>query len=68
MYLHGLNSVDCVVRNDDRVSLFIRERVVAVANIELAQPIKNVILKFRYKILITIREYITLKNAILLLP
>lgn len=69
MYLHRLNSVDCVVRNNDRVSLFVREHVVAVADIELAQPIQNVIFKFRYKILKSTREYNGFKtNAILLLP
>jgi hypothetical protein len=33
MQLHGLDGVDCVIRNNNRISLFVCERVVAIADV-----------------------------------
>lgn len=33
MHLHGLDGVDCVVRNDNRVALFVCEGVVAITDV-----------------------------------
>lgn len=52
MHLHSLDRVDGVVRDDDRVSLLICEGMVAVTDVELAQPIKHMVLQLWDKFLI----------------
>ena len=54
MYLHGLNRIDGIVRNDDHFAFLVRECVVTMINIQFLQPIQNVILQPRDEVLQTV--------------
>lgn len=51
VHLHSLNRVYCVIRDDHGVTFLVREAVVAIIDVQLLQPIYNMIFQLRHEIL-----------------